>query len=287
MNPIIAVEPWQRVRSAGPFHAINLDLCGGFAGREKAEGIPNYFAALQALLQNQTSSDQDFLLFITTRMDDDSIDTEVKASLNEVAQSIHDTCEAYASEFASAWGLPADGQVTSARDLALLARTMLLEFPEYRGYWGIGAVRLGNKVMKNHHGGVVLIDGHLYGHSDPGGWACQDLQTGKEVWSTKEFGKGAVHFADGMLYCLSEGDGEVALVEASTKGWNLKSRFKLDPQSTQRSRDGRRHAVCRHTERPSSGCSDVSDDTIPYGGDPLARSILCTTHCECPRRTRW
>lgn len=100
-------------------------------------------------------------------------------------------------------------------------------------------VYAGNKVMKNHHGGVVLVDGHIYGHSDPGGWACQELATGKEVWSTKEFGKGAVHYANGMLYCLSEGNGEVALVEASTKGWNLKSRFKLDPQSTQRSRDGR------------------------------------------------
>lgn len=102
--------PWQRVRRAGPFHAINLDLCGGFAGRETVDGIPNYFAALQALLQNQRSSDHDFLLFITTRMDDDSIDTEVRVSLNQVAQSIHDTCTAYASEFASAWGLSTDGQ---------------------------------------------------------------------------------------------------------------------------------------------------------------------------------
>lgn len=123
--------PWQRVRSAGPFHAINLDLCGGFAGREKAEGIPNYFAALQALLQNQTSSDQDFLLFITTRMDDDSIDTEVKASLNEVAQSIHDTCEAYASEFASAWGLPADGQPVRLPELVGSAETFMLGLTQW------------------------------------------------------------------------------------------------------------------------------------------------------------
>jgi outer membrane protein assembly factor BamB len=95
-----------------------------------------------------------------------------------------------------------------------------------------------NKVMKNHHGGVVLVDGYLYGHSDGYGWVCQELATGKEVWVHKGFGKGATHFADGMLYCLDEKSGEVALVEASPKGWNEKGRFKLDPLSTQRNKQG-------------------------------------------------
>lgn len=101
--------PWQRVRRAGPFHAINLDLCGGFAGQEKARGIPNYFTALQALLQNQAGSNEDFLLFITTRMDDDSIDADAQETLKQVAQNIHDTCQAYASEFAAAWGVSEHG----------------------------------------------------------------------------------------------------------------------------------------------------------------------------------
>ena len=42
-----------------------------------------------------------------------------------------------------------------------------------------------------------------------------------------------------MLYCLDEGSGTVALVEASTKGWAEHGRFKLDPQSKIRSSDGR------------------------------------------------
>lgn len=59
-----------------------------------------------------------------------------------------------------------------------------------------------NKVMKNHHGGVVLVDGHVYGHSDGAGWTCQNLKTGEEVWSEKSaLRKGAVAYADGMLYC--------------------------------------------------------------------------------------
>ncbi|MCC6231142.1 MAG: PQQ-like beta-propeller repeat protein [Verrucomicrobiales bacterium] len=96
-----------------------------------------------------------------------------------------------------------------------------------------------NKVMKNHHGGVILVGEHLYGHSDGPGWVCQKFLTGEEVWADKSLGKGAVHYADGMLYCLDEGSGEVAMVEASPKGWLEKGRFKLDPQTTQRNPQGR------------------------------------------------
>lgn len=97
-----------------------------------------------------------------------------------------------------------------------------------------------NKVMKNHHGGVVLVGGHLYGYSDGSGWMCQDFKTGEEVWSERTaLGKGAVAYADGMLYCLAEDSGTLVLVEASPSGWKEKSRFKLDPQSSIRSPAGR------------------------------------------------
>jgi D-alanyl-D-alanine carboxypeptidase len=46
-------------------------------------------------------------------------------------------------------GLPDDQQVTSARDLAILARALLREFPEYEPYWHIGAIRLGKRIMRN------------------------------------------------------------------------------------------------------------------------------------------
>jgi outer membrane protein assembly factor BamB len=96
-----------------------------------------------------------------------------------------------------------------------------------------------NKVMKNHHGGVILIGDHLYGYSDGPGWICQNFMTGEEVWANKSLGKGAIAYADGMFYCLDEGSGAVALVEASPKGWNEKGRFKIEPQTTQRSPSGR------------------------------------------------
>jgi outer membrane protein assembly factor BamB len=96
-----------------------------------------------------------------------------------------------------------------------------------------------NKVMKNHHGGTVLLGDHIYGYSDENGWTCQDVSNGEAVWKHKGLGKGAIAYADGMLYCVEESSGNVVLAEASPKGWNEKGRFKLDPQTKIRSARGR------------------------------------------------
>ncbi len=97
-----------------------------------------------------------------------------------------------------------------------------------------------NKTMKNHHGGVLLLGNHIYGYSDGAGWMCQDLLTGEKVWSERRaLGKGSLTYADGMLYCISERDGTVALAEASPKGWEQKGRFVLEPQTELRKPAGR------------------------------------------------
>ena len=96
-----------------------------------------------------------------------------------------------------------------------------------------------NKVMKNHHGGVILVGDYLYGYSDGPGWICQSWETGERVWNeNSQLGKGAIASADGRLYCLGEQNGELVLIEASHEGWKERGRFKLDPQSTQRSSRG-------------------------------------------------
>lgn len=97
-----------------------------------------------------------------------------------------------------------------------------------------------NKVMKNHHGGVVRLDDHLFGYSDGVGWVCQAFKSGELVWNNKrELGKGCLTYADGMLYLVDERDGDVVLIEASTDGWKEKGRFRLDPQTEQRNPKGR------------------------------------------------
>src|SRR2546430_3171479 len=49
-------------------------------------------------------------------------------------------------------GLPADEQITSARDMAILARAILRELPEYEMYWHIAGIRFGRRVMRNTNG---------------------------------------------------------------------------------------------------------------------------------------
>ena len=97
-----------------------------------------------------------------------------------------------------------------------------------------------NKVIKNHHGGVIRLGDFVFGHSDKGGWTCQDWATGERLWRERSaLGKGAVNYADGRFYCLSEGSGEVVLVEPSTEGWEERGRFTLEPQSEIRKPKGK------------------------------------------------
>lgn len=93
-----------------------------------------------------------------------------------------------------------------------------------------------NKVMVNHHGGVVKVGDHLYGHSEGKGWTCQNFKTGEAVWQDKEkLKKGAVTFADGMLYCREEDSGTIALVEATASGYSEKGRFKQPERAKEKS----------------------------------------------------
>ena len=97
-----------------------------------------------------------------------------------------------------------------------------------------------NKEMKNQHGGVILVGDHLYGYSDRVGWLCQNFETGEKVWADRQsLGKGAIACADGMLYCVSENEGDVVLIEATPAGWKERGRFTLNPQTELRSSRGK------------------------------------------------
>jgi len=59
------------------------------------------------------------------------------------------------SNFVNPNGLPDDAQVTSARDLAILTRALIREFPDYALYWHISALKFGRRIIRNHN---PLID---------------------------------------------------------------------------------------------------------------------------------
>jgi outer membrane protein assembly factor BamB len=97
-----------------------------------------------------------------------------------------------------------------------------------------------NRNMTNDHGGVLLVDGHLYGYSDGKGWICHEWKKpGKVIWRDKHLGKGSVTAADGSLYCYAEDDGTVVLADASPAGWKQKGRFTIPQKSPSRKDDAK------------------------------------------------
>ena len=96
-----------------------------------------------------------------------------------------------------------------------------------------------NKNMVNHHGGVVLVDGHIYGYSDPSGWVCQNLKTGETIWKEKikEVGKGAVLAVNDRLLLLDERTGLVTVVAASPDGWKEFGRMVIPGRTEMETKD--------------------------------------------------
>ncbi|MBA7710768.1 hypothetical protein ES703_119714 [subsurface metagenome] len=86
-----------------------------------------------------------------------------------------------------------------------------------------------SKELDNHHGGVLLVNGNLYGTSTSRNsnlWVCLDWKTGKNKYMDKGVGKGSLTYADGMLYTLSE-NGNMGLVRPTPAGHKLVSSFKI------------------------------------------------------------
>jgi D-alanyl-D-alanine carboxypeptidase len=67
------------------------------------------------------------------------------AQMNQTAQRLGMTQTSYVNPN----GLPADGQVTSARDLAILARAFIRDLPEYEYFVHIPSIRYGRRVTQN------------------------------------------------------------------------------------------------------------------------------------------
>ena len=109
---------------------------------------------------------------------------------------------------------------------------------------GGGAVRLtreGDEVKatevffdqkyQNHHGGLVLIDGYLYGEGSSN-LVCIEFKTGKEMWREKSAGKGSIAAADGKLYYRNE-RGPIYLVDVNPEKYVQRGKFDQPERSGQ------------------------------------------------------
>jgi outer membrane protein assembly factor BamB len=113
----------------------------------------------------------------------------------------------------------------------------------YTSNYGTGAALLGltaqagevkaqqiyfTREMQNHHGGLVLVNGYLYGfHGSI--LTCLDFATGRMQWRDRSVGKGTLVYADGHLYIQSE-DNVVGLAEANPAAYKEKGRFRTKDQ---------------------------------------------------------
>ena len=85
-----------------------------------------------------------------------------------------------------------------------------------------------NKNMKNHHGGMVHIDGHVYG-SNSDVLTCINLKTGKPTWRQRSM-KGSVVYADGKIVFRNE-KGPVVLLEGNPQSYQELGRFNQPERS--------------------------------------------------------
>ncbi len=85
-----------------------------------------------------------------------------------------------------------------------------------------------NPRLQNHHGGVVELDGNLYGFFGPA-LGSIDAKTGESHWRARSVGKGSLVIADGKLFMLSERH-KVGLAVATPEGYEERGRFELQPR---------------------------------------------------------
>ncbi len=92
--------------------------------------------------------------------------------------------------------------------------------------------------MQNHHGGMVVLDGCLYGANggNEGGYLlCLDFKTGNVLWDGRDVPdrpapKGSIAYADGRLYYRTE-KGAVLLIEPNPKEYVERGRFEQPERS--------------------------------------------------------
>ncbi len=88
-----------------------------------------------------------------------------------------------------------------------------------------------DQTFDNQNHGVVLVDGFLYGSNftgrQSGKWICMNWKTGEITWIGDFHNKGPIISADGMLYLYEEKRGNLALVKADSKKFEVVSSFRV------------------------------------------------------------
>ena len=94
-----------------------------------------------------------------------------------------------------------------------------------------------NRTLDNKQGGIVLVDGRIYGYAEHLGkstpWVCIDFKSGRDisrsapVLSSYKYRNGCLTYADGMFYLYSD-NGQMVLTKPTDKGLAVTGRLKLE-----------------------------------------------------------
>jgi outer membrane protein assembly factor BamB len=94
-----------------------------------------------------------------------------------------------------------------------------------------------NKTLDDKHGGLILVDGRLYGYAESQQrgepWMCIDFASGETVFqcapidSSYKYRNGSVAYADGMFYLYTD-DGHMALVKPTDAGFELAGNLAIE-----------------------------------------------------------
>ncbi|HIQ21954.1 MAG TPA: hypothetical protein EYH34_12080 [Planctomycetes bacterium] len=103
--------------------------------------------------------------------------------------------------------------------------TLLKINPDGRGVSEVWS----DRQLDNCHGGLMLLDGYLYGsacRSGGKGFFCADFLTGELQWRDKKMRKVSLTWADGMLYALTD-RGTVLLMAVSPQGYRVAGQLEV------------------------------------------------------------
>ena len=177
------------------------------------------------------------------------------------------------SSFVNPNGLPADDQITSARDLAILARALIREFPEYDYYWHIPAIKFGKRVMRNYNsliGRYPGADGMKTGFICASGFNL--------VASATRGGKRLIAVVLGAPSSQARAMKAAQLLE---RGFNSSTRARwLMPVARHgrraRSRSTRRRPICaRRCAASTASGRATEDEDEALGANAESRFALC------------
>jgi len=126
------------------------------------------------------------------------------------------------SNFKNATGLPADGHRTTARDLAILARAIIENFPEYYGKWHSLKEYTYNDIKQSNRNSLLWrddsVDGLKTGHTEDAGYCL--------VASAKRDGMRIVSVVLGTSSAKARTDGSQALINYGFRFFETRLLFK-------------------------------------------------------------